>query len=686
MLDINKKWTVICFSLILIIGLKGCNLTEGSIEELNSANIAKHINILNSEDLAGRRIGTEGNDLTLEYIEEQFKTIGIAPALAGEYRLPFETVVPILEHPVEFQVYSDKGIMVKSFRQGLDFSVAADNYSMGGSFRGKLVHLTRQEDILKTDDSFQDLAVLVDYNDKAIRYNGYNEAKIDDRIYMEKAEVIIYRNAGELDKQNYNIGDKDKWMPDRGLIKLGVSEEAYNELISFSKLGYELSISSQLSFKELNTYNVMGVLPGKSKLYEDYIMLATSLDGLGRDAEGEIIGYEYDNTSSLALLIELARSLKEAEEPPASTIIFAAFNGSQIGYKGVKNYLTKPIYPQERTRVIFLEGLTASNSHLELSTFEAPKSTRKRSLRLLNEVSEAAVDKSILKVDNSNLKGEYSIFRANGIIAMQISKGELQEIGGIILNFINRYGRTTALLELKTIISSFRWLLLIYGMIVLLKSYFEKNEKYDGNHFVKRFKRLPLVSYGLFVLVISILIWLQTWFMEVEGSGLLASQATINLEQLVRMILTSIFTSSVMLFWICVYLVPVILIAGALTSPKFKLTDFKFIFITSMATAATFMYPLAQYYEGSLLVLMLGIMGFKYAHIVISLIIAMLSLLITELWRREKIKILSEPLTKLQLIAFYLIIFSLLLVLGLSPLIFSEEIIKLRASGNVARF
>ena len=667
-------------------GLIGCNRAKDSFIEIDVNNLDKHIEVLSSEELGGRKIGTLGNELTIEYIEEQFKTIGLETTTVGDYKLPFETVVPILENPVEFEVFTDKGSLVKSYRQGLDFSVAVDNYSMGGTFKGSITHLNRQEYLFKTDDSFKGLAVVVDYNDKNIKANGYSEAKIDDRIYMEKASVIIYKNDGELAKNNYDIGDKDKWMPERGLIKLGVSEEVYNELIYFNELGYQLSINSQLSFKEHSTFNVMGVLPGKSKLYEDYIILATSFDGLGRNFEGEIIDYESDNAHSLALLLEMAKSLKGAEEPTASTIIFAAFNGSQIGHKGVKDYLVKPIYPQERTRVIFLEGLTASNPELELSTFEAPKSRRKRSLQLLNQLAEIAETQSILKTDSSNLRGEFAIFRANGIIALQLSKGELQKIGGIIISFLNSYGRTSALLELKTIFSRLWWLILFYGLLVLVKVYIEKSEKYREYEMLKGIKGLPFISYGLFGLVLSYLVWFQAWFLTAEGSGLLAKQVSINLEQIVRTILATLFTSSVMLFWICVYLVPVIIIASLLASPRFKFTDFKYMLIISLTTTAAFIYPLSQYYVGSITVLLPSIMGFKYANIAIALIIAILALLITELWRREKIKASSGHLTKLQLIAAYLLVFTLLLVLGLSPFLFTEEIINLRASSSVVRF
>ncbi len=694
---ISKRLSI---SLILtfVILLTACNSSELRASTLDEEHIKGHIEALASDELQGRMIGSEGNRRAMDYIEAHFKAIGLAPADNGEYRQAFNTVIPVLDSPVVFRVYGPDGTLVRDYKQGQDFTIAVDNYSMGGSFKGSLYEVTSQAELVQTDDRFKGLGVILDYNDIGLRTNGYTEFKIDDRLYMEKAEVIIYKNEGNLEKQSYDIGSKDEWMPERGLIKLGVSPVAFAELQGFSNNGYEIEVISELNFSQADTFNLLGVIPGKSRLYEEYIMIAASFDGLGMDFNGEIKAASSQKALSTALLLEIADYFKRENISTNATIIFAAFNGGEIGYKGVKNYLIKPMYPQERTKVIFLEDLLAGDNPLEIFTYEAGRS-RRRSQQLLLQMAEIAEGKGLQhSTDIGYYKGEYALFRGKGMLALRLGNPEQQsytedntyegmlKTGEAIIGYVHQYGSSSIMPELKSAIRDLWWLAGAMILLMLGKRLLQRPDMIVKKDRIKKLSDMPIISYGLLFFVLSFLLWLQTWFAAVEASGLPAGSVSISLEGLFRMLFTSIFTSSVMLFWISVYMVPIIIVVTVLASPRFKLSDFLYLVITAVVTAITFTYPLSQYYTESLNVLLPRVLAFNNSPFFITFMAAAIALLITELWRRERQEAAKIRTSKIALVTAYLLVFSLVLIMGLAPFLFSEEIINLRAGGNVVRF
>jgi len=49
------------------------------------SNLKKHIEILASDSLEGRRTGTKGEMLAMEYLSSQYKIIGLEPANSSKY-------------------------------------------------------------------------------------------------------------------------------------------------------------------------------------------------------------------------------------------------------------------------------------------------------------------------------------------------------------------------------------------------------------------------------------------------------------------------------------------------------------------------------------------------------------------------------------------------------------------------
>lgn len=66
-----------------------------SIDKILTQNLKKHIQFLASDKLQGRRTGTEGESLAINYIEQQFKAIGLKPMGFEQYEIPFLQEFPV---------------------------------------------------------------------------------------------------------------------------------------------------------------------------------------------------------------------------------------------------------------------------------------------------------------------------------------------------------------------------------------------------------------------------------------------------------------------------------------------------------------------------------------------------------------------------------------------------------------
>ncbi len=50
-----------------------------SSDTINAADLLKHIKVLASDEFEGRAPGSKGEDLTVKYLSEQFKALGLKP-------------------------------------------------------------------------------------------------------------------------------------------------------------------------------------------------------------------------------------------------------------------------------------------------------------------------------------------------------------------------------------------------------------------------------------------------------------------------------------------------------------------------------------------------------------------------------------------------------------------------------
>ncbi len=87
--------------------------------------------------------------------------------------------------------------------------------------------------------------------------------------------------------------------------------------------------------------NMVGHIRG-SVHPERYIVVSAHYDHLGKQGRATYLGAD-DNASGVASMLAVAAHFKQ--HPPRNTIVFAAFDGEEVGLQGAKVFVDKPPFP-----------------------------------------------------------------------------------------------------------------------------------------------------------------------------------------------------------------------------------------------------------------------------------------------------------------------------------------------------
>ena len=118
----------------------------------------------------------------------------------------------------------------------------------------------------------------------------------------------------------------------------------------FSTTTHSFELAAQATFSRRSTQtlisspNVIGILPGSDRrLRNEIVLVSAHLDHLGRDTEGTgdgVFNGAYDNAAGVAVMLEVARVLRQSRNRARRTIMFAAFTAEEQGLRG-SDYLAQ---------------------------------------------------------------------------------------------------------------------------------------------------------------------------------------------------------------------------------------------------------------------------------------------------------------------------------------------------------
>jgi hypothetical protein len=351
----------------------------------------KSIQLLSSDDMEGRGIGTNGLESAANYIASYFEGLGLKPPPEQKsYFDPFtySTVKGVgpktrlnndqrawkagddfnplalsaeesFEGPVIFVGY---GLATDKDKDGKPISY--DDYA-GADVRGKVALAMRFEPVdgtgksRLTSDGWSDHASLITKSKLAASHGAtallvvhppdhhgpemlsptnrtFGEALASIPVLHIKQHVAehLLKTAGEGDLKSFQSAIDSGFAP-RSVALKGVNVSGQ---VSLERNNYQLK-------------NIHAYLPGKGKKAREFIVVGAHYDHLGRGGPGGFRGNQGqihhgadDNASGTAAMLELARLLSQTA-PLERSIIFIAFSGEEHGLLGSQHWVNKPPVP-----------------------------------------------------------------------------------------------------------------------------------------------------------------------------------------------------------------------------------------------------------------------------------------------------------------------------------------------------
>jgi aminopeptidase YwaD len=329
----SLRTSILCSFLFIFAAASAQKLKKA--DKVIIANLKQHIEYLADDKLEGRRAGTNGEELAMKYIIDQFKEIGISPK-GTEY------------YPQSFEINDGKQIGAATY-----FIINKNSLEAGKDFfpfpfsPDKLIEAAPAIAIQEADMPwFVDLAETLEENknnphfdlDEYIRNNSKKAA---DR---GASAVILYNSSSLDDNLTFNAKDKSDKL---SIPVIYVSKEAALKYFKDKTATLNIKLRADIGKKNRTGHNVIGYIDNRAATT---VILGAHFDHLGYGEDGNsmlrtgeklIHNGADDNASGTAALIELARMLK-ASKAKNNNYLFIAFSGEELGLFGSKYFTEHP--------------------------------------------------------------------------------------------------------------------------------------------------------------------------------------------------------------------------------------------------------------------------------------------------------------------------------------------------------
>jgi Zn-dependent M28 family amino/carboxypeptidase len=397
----------------------GCARRPGSPDvALNSVSgdrMLADIRTLSSDEFEGRGPGSKGEELTIQYLQDQFRNAGLEPGNPdGSYlqsvRMVGITADPQMKlsfggHGRSLQPKFEDDFVAWTKRMVDTSAVAADMIFAGYGVQAPEFNW---DDFKGVDVRGKVLVVLINdppvpdpqtprqldpntFGGKAMTYYGRWTYKFEKAAELGAAGCVIVhqtdragypwevvRNSWSAEQFDLDSPDKnrnrlalegwithdtaDKLFRTAGLDLAKLTASAATREFRPVPLGMRAAITIQNRLRTIDSHNVIARLSGSDpKLKDSYVIYTAHWDhfGIGPEVNGDRIYHgAVDNASGAAALLEIARAYKQLKTPPRRSILFLSVTAEEQGLLGSRYYAEHPLYPLARTAVdINMDGM-----------------------------------------------------------------------------------------------------------------------------------------------------------------------------------------------------------------------------------------------------------------------------------------------------------------------------------------
>ncbi len=375
---------------------------QTALASITAEDILRRTSVLAADSMEGRLPGTVGEERTVRYIEEQFRSLGLDPGNPdGTYQqeVPLVGITPkvtawLTIKGQDIPLHGERDYIAESTHvtseivvEGSElvfvgYGVVAPEYGWDDykdvEVKGKtVVMLVNDPPIRLAGDTVLDQSM---FRGKAMTYYGRWTYKYE--IAAEKgaaAAIVIHETgpagypfdvlSGGFQRESFTIKSADDnigevavqaWMSGpaaRSLLgQMGydfdqLKDQAVRSDFRPVALGAQANFDLEQQLREVQSRNVLAKLEGTTRSSE-YVVYTAHWDHLGRDAsltEDQIYNGAIDNASGMATVIEIAEAFTELSRRPDRSILFLAVTAEEQGLLGAKYYAENPLYPLVKT-------------------------------------------------------------------------------------------------------------------------------------------------------------------------------------------------------------------------------------------------------------------------------------------------------------------------------------------------
>lgn len=378
---------------------------QPALEAITPDGLLAHIKVLASDEFEGRSPGTKGEELSVKYLTDQFKKIGLKPGNPdGTYTQEVPLAGITSEPRMSFVVgdktmdlkYSDDFVassarlqpdikIEKSDLVFVGYGVVAPEYGWDDyknvDVRGKTLLMLigdppvpDPKDPSKLDDKMFKGKAMTYYGRWTYKYEIAAQKGAAAAIIIHETEPAAYpwqvvksswgKENCELDNPNKNVDAVSarswitldvakKLLADCGKNFDAVKKSAVTKDFQPVMLNAKANIEIKQQIRSFKSHNVIGKLEGSdTKLNGEYVIYTAHWDHLGRHPElqgDQIFNGAIDNASGVASVIELAAAFTKINPPPKRSVLFMATTAEEAGLLGAKFYAEHPLYPLAKT-------------------------------------------------------------------------------------------------------------------------------------------------------------------------------------------------------------------------------------------------------------------------------------------------------------------------------------------------
>ena len=359
----------------------------GQLPDIDVDAVLAHTKTLSSDEFEGRAPGSKGEDLTVDYLVDQFKKIGLKPGNTdGTYvqKVPLVGITPA-PAPLVFKKGAQQSRLkwkddVVAWTKHVADSASLENSELVFVGYGVVAPEFNWDDYKGVDVKGKTLVMLVNdppvpdpanpseldpktFGGKAMTYYGRWTYKYEIGAQKGAAGVLLIHETGPAGypfdvvqskvSEQFDLVTPDKnmgrvaiegWITlDQGRKLLKMAGQDFDDLKKQAAtrefkpvpLGVTASMTINNTLRTVDSRNVVARLEGGDPaLKDEYVVYTAHWDhlGIGPEVDGDrIYNGAQDNAVGTGGLLEIARAFTKLPPPPKRSILFLCGDGGRAG-------------------------------------------------------------------------------------------------------------------------------------------------------------------------------------------------------------------------------------------------------------------------------------------------------------------------------------------------------------------